>query len=504
MYRRVYQHVQILLRDSFKSCSITTDIWSSQSVHSFISTTVHFIDDNWQPKMVVLKCFSFDESHTAQNIAYVLSQIMAEWNLKHKLHAVLRDNALNMVNAMILNKWPSAGSFLHTLQLVVTHSIFEQSGVNLMMIRANKLVSHFKRSPKAMHILSKHQTALEGEDGMQMPHNNLILGEKTRWSSYYDMLVRLEQQKRVIRRCEDDPEMDLKLDQMLTSNDWDLIPKVICLLKPFADVTNDGERERACISEAIPSVKYIIHELGLIDSRGLGTMKTQLLIQMHRYFQGGDCREHFGNIETNELFAIATLLDPRYKSRGFIQRENVTFARELLITKLNTITTIPASQESQVSSEIRAAHSAKRNGWESVLYSSSEDTDEESDEARELEAQVSAYFTEKGIARDDDPLAYWKVRAIQWPQLTQLAKKYLCAPIGSCASEREFKVAKNVSSNERIRLLPQNIERLLFLKFNLRAIGYNTELLKPVSEVDHVITALEDSIENLHSADWTV
>ena len=82
---------------------------------------MHFIDDNWQPKMVVLKCFSFHESHTAQNIAYVLSQIMAEWNLKHKLHAVLRDNALNMVNAMILNKWPSAGCFLHTLQLVVTH-----------------------------------------------------------------------------------------------------------------------------------------------------------------------------------------------------------------------------------------------------------------------------------------------------------------------------------------------------------------------------------------------
>ena len=83
--------------------------------------------------------------------------------------------------------------------------------------------------------------------------------------------------------------------------------------------------------------------------------------------------------------------------------------------------------------------------------------------------QVSAYFTEKRIGRDDDSLVYWKARAVQWPQLTQLAKRYLCAPIGLCASEREFKVAKNVSSNERIRLLPQNIERLLFLKFNLRA-----------------------------------
>ena len=101
----------------------------------------------------------------------------------------------------------------------------------------------------------------------------------------------------------------------------------------------------------IPSVKYIIHELGLIDNRGIGTMKTELLIQMHRYFQGGDCRKHFGNIETNGLFAIATHLDPRYKSRGFIQRDNVTLARELLVTKLNTITT-PGSQESQVSNEV--------------------------------------------------------------------------------------------------------------------------------------------------------
>ena len=204
---------------------------------------MHFIDDNWQPKMVVLRCFPFDESHTAQNIAGVLGEIMVGWNLKHRLHAVLRDNAINMVNAMASKKWTSTGYFLHTLLLVVRHSIFEQSGVNLMMIRANKLVSHFKHSSKATHILYKHQTALEGEDGVQMLHNKFILGEKTRWSSYYvyDMLVRLEQQKRSIRRCEDDPEIDLKLNHMLTSNDWELIPKVIRLLKRFADVTNDGD-----------------------------------------------------------------------------------------------------------------------------------------------------------------------------------------------------------------------------------------------------------------------
>ena len=107
-----------------------------------------------------------------------------------------------------------------------------------------------------------------------------------------------------------------EVESTLTSNDWELIPKVIRLLKPFADVTNDGERERACIPEVIPSVRYMIHELSLIDNREIGTMKTELLIQMYRYFQGSDCREHFGNVETNGLFVIATLQDPRYKSLG--------------------------------------------------------------------------------------------------------------------------------------------------------------------------------------------
>ena len=60
-----------------------------------------------------------------------------------------------MVKAMKLNGWESAGCFLHTLQLFVEQSIFEQSGVKLMMTRANKLVSYFKHSLKAMSILSQ-------------------------------------------------------------------------------------------------------------------------------------------------------------------------------------------------------------------------------------------------------------------------------------------------------------------------------------------------------------
>ena len=71
------------------------------------------------------------------------------------------------------------------------------------------------------------------------------------------MLLRLQQQKRATRGFEDDPDIDLNSGQILTSFDWELIAKVISLLKSFAEVTSDGERERGYISEIIPSVSIL-------------------------------------------------------------------------------------------------------------------------------------------------------------------------------------------------------------------------------------------------------
>lgn len=59
----------------------------------------------------------------------------------------------------------------------------------------------------------------------------------------------------------------------------------------------------------------------------------------------------------------------------------------------------------------------------------------------------------------------------------KLAMRYLSAPISSVASEREFKSARDIANGDRVRLLPKNVEKLLFLKHNLRSIGFNTVAL---------------------------
>ena len=64
---------------------------------------------------------------------------------------------------------------------------------------------------------------------------------------------------------------------------------------------------------------------------------------------------------------------------------------------------------------------------------------------------------------------FWKINETKYPLLSKIAKKYLRCPFSSVAFEREFKVASHISGDEKIALLPENIEMLLLLKNNLTA-----------------------------------
>ena len=59
--------------------------------------------------------------------------------------------------------------------------------------------------------------------------------------------------------------------------------------------------------------------------------------------------------------------------------------------------------------------------------------------------------------------------------LANLAKVYLCSSSSLITSEREFKVSKLIQK-EHIRLTTKNVETLLFLKYNVRALSYSKSL----------------------------
>ncbi len=70
------------------------------------------------------------------------------------------------------------------------------------------------------------------------------------------------------------------------------------------------------------------------------------------------------------------------------------------------------------------------------------------------------------IEVDADPLDWWKIEHSRFHHLAQLARKYLCVCGTSVPSERMFSLAGHIT-NGRSRLLPENVNKLVFLARNM-------------------------------------
>jgi hypothetical protein len=95
------------------------------------------------------------------------------------------------------------------------------------------------------------------------------------------------------------------------------------------------------------------------------------------------------------------------------------------------------------------------------------------DDHERAHAELTLYRTEPmlPVQKEDrsynDPLSWWRLKAQQFPLLSELAIKYLCIPATSAPSERVFSTAGLTISNMRSRLDPMTANELVFLHESL-------------------------------------
>ncbi|CAB4023807.1 zinc finger BED domain-containing 1-like [Paramuricea clavata] len=82
-------------------------------------------------------------------------------------------------------------------------------------------------------------------------------------------------------------------------------------------------------------------------------------------------------------------------------------------------------------------------------------------------SETGLYFGEKLIPRDSEPLKWWHEHGKNYPKMSKLARKYLCATATSVPSERLFSKAGELVSHRRSSLKPKNVNMLLFLNQNI-------------------------------------
>ena len=91
IYNKVKNKILELIHEQNVSyCSVTTDMWSSQSMDAYMALTIHFIKKaTRQRKSAVLQCLPFAESHTAENLLLALESAFSEYKIRERLHLVV-------------------------------------------------------------------------------------------------------------------------------------------------------------------------------------------------------------------------------------------------------------------------------------------------------------------------------------------------------------------------------------------------------------------------------
>ena len=254
------------------------------------------------------------------------------------------------------------------------------------------------------------------------------------------MFVSFLKSKPAILLAQQDAELNLPAMKQMSPANWELIEKALTILKPIFLATKALEGDHACLSEVIPYIKKLNKDINGLPSAKVGTFKAEVVVQMNRYF----ITKY--DIERRKEYGIATLLDPRFKLAGFSKKDNGVLAKEMAISEITAQLTVTEASLGTAIEQSQGDQSCS--SWSAVLEDdSAESQEEEAGRYSRVRDQVQRYLREKRIDSSMDSreiLKYWCANRETYPELANLARRYLSCPPGSAASERLFSQAKHV------------------------------------------------------------
>lgn len=80
---------------------------------------------------------------------------------------------------------------------------------------------------------------------------------------------------------------------------------------------------------------------------------------------------------------------------------------------------------------------------------------------------IRQYLEMALINRKNDPLEFWAKHQLLFPEMYELALKYLCIPATSVPSERVFSKTGQLTNSRRNRRHPKDLNYIIFLNSEL-------------------------------------
>jgi hypothetical protein len=289
----------------------------------------------------------------------------------------------------------------------------------------------------------------------------------------------------------------------LSDEDFDGLRNILHVLKPLQSAQRALEGDKYVTISLVP---YIIHQLRIELEGCLGAanpdMQNDLILLLDKMIDDfnsrwgeessyshetrrGDRNRQIG-LHAYAYWAMA--LDPRTKK---YLPKILTSHREIrrlwddimesCIEEARATRMLGVEEHVDAEVEVRAQNlmvqQRNRSGAASFFPESSDEEMEDAgvDRALPVEEIVSRemrkYQADKGLRLQTDgcyncPLEWWREHHTDYPHIWKLAERILAIPATSAPSERVFSSAANIVDKKRVRLKPENIDLLVFLRGN--------------------------------------
>ncbi|KAI2666742.1 E3 SUMO-protein ligase ZBED1 [Labeo rohita] len=461
LYMSCLSEVENELRD-VAHFATNTDLWTSRSTQPYMSLTIHFITSNWTLCSRCLQTSYFPGDHTGDLIAQGLRESLQSWGLQENRQVcVTTDNATNNIRALQLNNWTRLQCFGHRLHLAI------EKGMKLPQVdRAvgvcKKVVSAFSNTWKRRRELAVAQ----GELGL--PVHQLITETVNRWGSRQKMIDRVIEQEKAISQVLRE---DKKTRHLIpTWQDMDVLEFISKALRPLTEFTD------ALSGEDYVSVSYLKPVLHLFnktivapqedDTQLTKNIKDKILEYLN---------EKYADPDTEDLLDMASFVDPRFKTK-YIKEEKVEYIMskaaaeiEEMVVNQNAespVATQPETEEAVADPAVPAKK--KHKGLGSYFKKKATQQVPPLSNRNLIDFELKSYLQAMETDSDTDPLQWWKLHEMNFPKLSNLAKKYLCIPATSSPSERAFSTSGNIVTCHRSVLKPETVDQLVFLAHNLK------------------------------------
>ncbi|XP_036446812.1 zinc finger BED domain-containing protein DAYSLEEPER isoform X1 [Colossoma macropomum] len=462
-----------------ESCSVTLDLWRSNAVSlnagsGYMGVTCHFITTDWQIKSALLACLPLPSQTDTQRMLNDFDEISHANGISGKVFRIVLDpspyesrSAFRLPgfylhgNGDVDDEEEEDSSDEETGPGVGKEDVSgaeEDNSVNQFLARCR--IDCFARS--------LGQCVREGI--RSSPHLSITLTKAACFYNYIIATVTAEKLAQVFSPgngqgpSASDRHWNTQLKtmrQMLESVDFleDIVDRndlalnsvekamlreLVEVLEPFEEATDMVKGDKhVSISLALPSVLGLRKHLAEIVTHQCTGIVTGLSQALDRRLAG---------ILEDPLYVTATTLDPQFKLSWSSDRD---WHKQVLLEEVGKHTQAVSPPEPSLDTQ---PSPSKRSRLFSFIKQ------RPTTQAKSMEQELSAYLLEEPT--DEDPLQYWKRKSIDFPLLSQVAKKVFTVPATATTVERIFSLVGKTLRPERCRPLPKNLETLIYLKAN--------------------------------------